>query len=195
MSRCSRLWLTYSASPSERAIESNFPLSSLVEWPRGCTIAPPCASSRGPQLTISFSKLSKILLLLFFFAPKPASLQHPALLFSPARPPSRASLAQPVEQYYHPSEIPTQFFCFTCLRCAACCSRFHFFWRKCHHFDFRQRMGFTRTFERNGEKKCEHWSEKEFPSFDENDITLTFANGWESLEFSKTVVKNTAKIG
>ena len=53
---------------------------------------------------VSFSKLSQVLLRLFFFAPIPTSLQHPA------RPPSRASLAQPVEQYCYPSEIPTLFF-------------------------------------------------------------------------------------
>ena len=75
----------------------NFPLSSLLLSSTTCRMVsrlydrPPCASSTSPQLTISFSKLSQILLLLFFIAPKPASLQHPALLFSPARPPSRGS--------------------------------------------------------------------------------------------------------
>ena len=53
-------------------------------------------------------------------------------------------------------------------------------------------MGFTRLFEKNGEKKCEHWSENEFTSFDENAITLIFARGWDSLGLSK---KNGEKIG
>ena len=38
----------------------------------------------------------------------------------------------------------------------------HFFWRKCNHFNFRQGMGFTTIFEKNGEKKRENWSENEF---------------------------------
>ena len=71
----------------------------------------------------------------------------------------------------------------------------HFFWRKCHHFDFRQGMGFTRTFEKNGEKIGENWSEIEFTSFVENAITTIFDNGGDSLRFSKKMVKKTAKIG
>ena len=38
----------------------------------------------------------------------------------------------------------------------------HFFWRKCHHFDFCQGMGFTTIFEKNGEKNFENWPENEF---------------------------------
>ena len=71
----------------------------------------------------------------------------------------------------------------------------HFFWRKCHHFDFCQGMGFTRIFEKNGEPKSEHWSENAITSFGENTITSTFAKGWDSLGFSKKMVKKTAKIG
>ena len=56
-------------------------------------------------------------------------------------------------------------------------------------------MGFTRIFEKNDEKKCEHWSENEFTSFGENAITSIFAKGWNSLGFSKKMVKKTAKIG
>ena len=56
-------------------------------------------------------------------------------------------------------------------------------------------MGFTRIFEENGEKKCEHWSENEFTSFGENAITSIVAKGGDSLGFSKKLVKKTAKIG
>ena len=53
-------------------------------------------------------------------------------------------------------------------------------------------LGFSK---KNGEKKCEHWSENEFTSFGENAITSIFAKGWDSLGFSKKMVKETAKIG
>ena len=56
-------------------------------------------------------------------------------------------------------------------------------------------MEFTRLFEKNGEKKCEHWSENEFTSFDENAITSIFAKGWDSLGFSKKMVRKNANIG
>ena len=56
-------------------------------------------------------------------------------------------------------------------------------------------MGFTRIFEKNGETKCEHWSENELTSFVENAITSIFAKGGDSLGFSKKLVKKTAKIG
>ena len=56
-------------------------------------------------------------------------------------------------------------------------------------------MGFTRTFEKNGEKIGENWSEIEFTSFVENAITTIFDNGGDSLRFSKKMVKKTAKIG
>ena len=52
-------------------------------------------------------------------------------------------------------------------------------------------LGFSK---KNGEKKCEHWSENEFTSFGENAITSIFAKGWNSLGFSKKMVKKTAKI-
>ena len=50
-------------------------------------------------------------------------------------------------------------------------------------------------FKKNGEKKCEQWSENEFTSFGENAITLIFAKAGDSLGFSKKLVKKTAKIG
>ena len=53
-------------------------------------------------------------------------------------------------------------------------------------------MGFTRTFEKNGEKIGENWSEIEFTSFVENAITTIFDNGGDSLRFSK---KNGEKNG
>ena len=56
-------------------------------------------------------------------------------------------------------------------------------------------MGFSRIFEKRGEKKCERWSENEVTSFGENAITSIFAKGWDSLGFSKKMVKKTAKIG
>ena len=56
-------------------------------------------------------------------------------------------------------------------------------------------MGFTRLFEKNGEKKCEHWSKNEFTSFDENVITSIFAKGWDSLGFSKKNGEKNANIG
>ena len=60
---------------------------------------------------------------------------------------------------------------------------------------FCQGMGFTRIFEKNGEKNCENWSENEITSFGENAITLIFAEGGDSPGFSKKMVKKTAKIG
>ena len=56
-------------------------------------------------------------------------------------------------------------------------------------------MGFTLIFEKSGEQKCENWSEIEFTSFGENAITSIFAKGWDSLRFSKKMVKKTSKIG
>ena len=56
-------------------------------------------------------------------------------------------------------------------------------------------MGITRIFENSGEKNCENWLENEFTSFAENAITSIFAKGWDSLGFSKKMVKKTAKIG
>ena len=56
-------------------------------------------------------------------------------------------------------------------------------------------MRFTRVFEKNGEKKCEHWSENEFNSFDDSAITSICAKGWDSLGFSKKVVRKNANIG
>ena len=58
-----------------------------------------------------------------------------------------------------------------------------------------QWMGITRIFENSGEKNCENWLENEFTSFAENAITSIFAKGWDSLGFSKKMVKKTAKIG
>ena len=56
-------------------------------------------------------------------------------------------------------------------------------------------MGITRIFENSGEKNCENWLENEFTSFAENSSTSIFAKGWDSLGFSKKMVKKTAKIG
>ena len=50
-------------------------------------------------------------------------------------------------------------------------------------------------FEKDGQRNCENWSEIEFTSFGENAITSIFAKGWDSLRFSKKMVKKTAKIG
>ena len=55
-------------------------------------------------------------------------------------------------------------------------------------------MGFTWIFEKSGERNCENWSENEFTSFGENAITSIFAKGWDSLGFSKKMVKKTATI-
>ena len=50
-------------------------------------------------------------------------------------------------------------------------------------------------FEKDGQRNCENWSEIEFTSFGENAITSIFAKGWDSLRFSKKMVKKTSKIG
>ena len=56
-------------------------------------------------------------------------------------------------------------------------------------------MGITRIFENSGEKNCENWLENEFTSFAENAITSIFAKGWDSLGFSKKMVRKNANIG